>query len=78
MHTLTITIESALGSRMKFQVEHEIHFDLRSEELDGLRGRISTVEAISAEPEDGQMCLVLAKLTLDSLIEALAPTIEDD
>jgi hypothetical protein len=34
--------------------------------------------AISAEPEDGQMCLVLDKLTLDSLIEALAPTIEDD
>jgi hypothetical protein len=41
MQTLTITIESALGSRMKFQVEHEIHFDLRSEEFDGLRGRIS-------------------------------------
>ena len=50
MQTLTITIESALGSRMKFQVEHEIHFDLRSEELDGLRGRISTVEQSRRSP----------------------------
>jgi hypothetical protein len=44
METMTITIESDRGTRMKFQVEHEPHFDLRSEEVDGLHSTVRTVE----------------------------------
>lgn len=56
---------------MKFQVEHEPHFDLRSEEVDGLHSTVRTVESTLAEPDEGRRCLVLAKLTIGSILEAL-------
>lgn len=71
METMTITIESDRGTRMKFQVEHEPHFDLRSEEVDGLHSTVRTVESTLAEPDEGRVCLVLAKLTIGSILEAL-------
>lgn len=71
METMTITIESNRGTRMKFQVEHEPHFDLRSEEVDGLHSTVRTVESTLAEPDEGRLCLVLAKLTIGSILEAL-------
>jgi hypothetical protein len=71
MGTMTITIESNRGTRMKFQVEHEPHFDLRSEEVDGLHSTVRTVESTLAEPDEGRVCLVLAKLTIGSILEAL-------
>jgi hypothetical protein len=71
METMTITIESDRGTRMKFQVEHEPHFDLRSEEVDGLHSTVRTVESTLAEPDEGRLCLVLAKLTIGSILEAL-------
>ncbi len=77
METMTITIESDRGTRMKFQVEHEPHFDLRSEEVDGLHSTVRTVESTLAEPDEGRLCLVLAKLTLGSILEAL-PLPDDD
>jgi len=63
---------------MKFQVEHEPHFDLRSEEVDGLHSTVRTVESTLAEPDDGRLCLVLAKLTLGSILEALPQPDEED
>lgn len=71
METMTITIESDRGTRMKFQVDHEPHFDLRSEEVDGLHSTVRTVESTLAEPDEGRVCLVLAKLTIGSILEAL-------
>ena len=71
METMTITIESDRGTRMKFQVEHEPHFDLQSEEVDGLHSTVRTVESTLAEPDEGRVCLVLAKLTIGSILEAL-------
>ncbi len=73
MDTMTITIESDSGTLMKFQVDHEPHFDLRSETVDGLHGSVRAVESTLVEPDDGRICLVLAKLTLDSIVEALPP-----
>ena len=73
MESMTITIESNRGTRMRFQVEHEPHFDLRSEEVDGLHSTVRTVESTLAESDDGRLCLVLAKLTLGSIIESLPP-----
>lgn len=73
MDTMTITIESDGGTRMKFEVDHEPHFDLRSETVDGLHSSVRAVESTLAEPDDGRMCLILAKLTLDSILEALPP-----
>jgi hypothetical protein len=73
MDTMTITIESDSGIRMKFEVDHEPHFDLRSEEVDGLRSTIRTVESTLAEQDDRRMCLELAKLTLGSILDALPP-----
>lgn len=78
METMTITIESDRGTRMKFQVDHEPHFDLRSEEVDGLHSTVRTVESTLAEPDDGRLCLVLAKLTLGSILEALPQPDEPD
>jgi hypothetical protein len=78
METMTITIESDRGTRMKFQVEHEPHFDLRSEEVDGLHSTVHTVESTLAEPDEGRLCLVLAKLTIGSILEALPLPDEDD
>lgn len=78
MDTMTITIESDRGTRMRFQVDHEPHFDLRSEEVDGLHSTVRTVESTLAEPEDGRLCLVLAKLTLGSILEALPQPDEED
>ena len=78
METMTITIESNRGTRMKFQVEHEPHFDLQSEEVDGLHSTVRTVESTLAEPEDGRLCLVLAKLTLGSILEALPQPEEEE
>lgn len=78
METMTITIESDRGTRMRFQVDHEPHFDLRSEEVDGLHSTVRTVESTLAEPEDGRLCLVLAKLTLGSILEALPQPDEED
>jgi hypothetical protein len=71
MEMMTITIESDRGTRMKFQVDHEPHFDLRSEEVDGLHSTVRTVESTLAEPDEGRVCLVLAKLTIGSILEAL-------
>jgi len=71
METMTITIESDRGTRMRFEVEHEPHFDLRSEEVDGLHSTVRTVESTLAGKDDGRLCLVLAKLTLGSILEAL-------
>jgi hypothetical protein len=72
MDTMTITIESDSGTRMKFEVDHEPHFDLRSEEVDGLH-MVRTVESTLAEQDDRRMCLELAKLTLGSILDALPP-----
>jgi hypothetical protein len=71
METMIITIESDRGTRMRFEVEHEPHFDLRSEEVDGLHSTVRTVESTLAGQDDGRLCLVLAKLTLGSILEAL-------
>jgi hypothetical protein len=78
METMTITIESDRGTRMRFQVDHEPHFDLRSEEVDGLHSTVRTVESTLAESEDGRLYLVLAKLTLGSILEALPRPDEED
>lgn len=78
MDTMTITIESDSGTRMRFLVDHEPHFDLRSETVDGLRSSVRTVESTLAGQDDGRMCLVLARLTLDSILEALPPVGEGD
>jgi hypothetical protein len=78
METMTITIESDRGTRMKFQVDHEPHFDLRSEEVDGLHSMVRTVESTLPEQDDGRLCLVLAKLTLTSILEALPPAGDED
>ena len=78
MDTLIITVESDSGTRMKFEVDHEPHFDLRSEEMDGLRSTVRTVESTLAEHDDGRMCLELAKVTLASILDALAPAGEED
>jgi hypothetical protein len=75
---MTITIESDSGTRMKFEVDHEPHFDLRSEEVDGLHSTVRTVESTLAEQDDGRMCLTLAKLTLGSILDALPPAEEED
>lgn len=71
METMTITIESDSGTRMRFQVDHEPRFNLRSEEIDGLHSTVLTVESTLADQEDGRMCLVLAQLTISSILEAL-------
>jgi hypothetical protein len=71
MDTMTITIESDSGTRMKFLVYHEPHFDLRSEEVDRLVSTVRTVENTITKEDDGRMFLALAELTLDSIIEAL-------
>jgi len=78
METMTITIESANGTRMKFQVDHEPHFDLHSETVDRLHSTVHTVESTVAEEDDGRMCLALARLTLGSILDALGPPDEDD
>ena len=78
METMTITIESDSGTRMKFQVDHEPHFDLRSEEVDRLNSTVRTVESTFTSAGDGRMFLALAKLTLDSILEALPSTGEED
>ena len=78
MESMTITIESNRGTRMRFQVEHEPHFDLRSEEVDGLHSTVRTVESTLAESDDGRLCLVLAQLTLGSIIESLPPADEGE
>ena len=70
MDTLTITIESDSGTRMKFLVHHEPHFDLRSEEVDRVDSTVHTLENTIRNEDDGRMFLALAKLTLDSIIEA--------
>lgn len=56
MDTMTITIESDSGTRMKFQVDHEPHFDLRSETVDGLHSSVRALESTLAEPDDGRSC----------------------
>jgi len=73
METMTITIESDSGTRLRFQVDHELHFDLRSEKVDGFHSTVRTVESTLAEEDNGWMCLVLAKLTLGSILETLPP-----
>jgi len=73
MDTMTITIESNSGTRLRFQVDHEPRFNLRSEEVDGLRSTVRTVESTLAEPDEGRMCLLLAQLTLNSILETLPP-----
>jgi hypothetical protein len=78
MDTMTITIESDSGTRMRFQVDHEPRFNLRSEEVDGLRSTVRTVESTLAGQDDGRMCLVLAKLTLVSILESLPEDGEED
>ena len=78
METMTITIEPDRGTRMRFQVDHEPHFDLRSEEVDGLHSTVRTVESTLAEPDEGRLCLVLAKLTIGSILDALPLPDEDD
>jgi hypothetical protein len=78
MDTMTITIESDSGTRIKFQVDHEPHFDLRSEEIDRLNSTVRTVESTLTSAGDGRMFLALAKVTLDSILEALPATGEED
>jgi hypothetical protein len=73
MDTMTITIESDSGTRLRFQVDHEPRFNLQSEEVEGLRSTVRTVESTLAEPDEGRMCLLLAQLTLNSILEALPP-----
>src|SRR5438445_12530854 len=70
MDTLTITIESDSGTRMRFLVHHEPHFDLRSEEVDRVDSTVHTVEDTIRNEDDGRMFLALATLTLASIIEA--------
>jgi hypothetical protein len=78
METMTITIESDSGTRMRFQVDHEPHFNVRSEEMDGFRSMVRTVESTLAAPDDGRMCLVLAQLTIGSILEALPQEGEEE
>jgi hypothetical protein len=78
MDTMTITIESDRGMRMKFLVDHEPHFNLRSEEVDRFNSTIRTVENTIAKDDDGRMFLALAKVTLDSIIEVLPSPDEGD
>lgn len=78
METMTITIESDSGTRMRFQVDHEPRFNLRSEEVDGLRSTVRTVESTLAEPDEGRMCLVLAQLTIESILETLPAEDEEE
>ena len=78
MDTMTITIESDSGTRMKFEVDYAPHFDHRSEEVDGLHSTVRTVESTLAEQDDGPMCLTLAKLTLSSILDGLPPAGEED
>jgi hypothetical protein len=78
MNTMTITIESDSGTRIKFEVDHEPHFDLRSEEVDRLNSTVRTVESTLTSAGDGRMFLALAKVTLDSILEALPATGEED
>ena len=78
MDTMTITIESDSGTRMKFLVHHEPHFDLRSEEVDRLETTVRTVENTITSEDDGQKFLALAKVTLDSILEALPSASEGD
>jgi hypothetical protein len=78
MDTMTITIESDSGTRMKFLVRHEPHFDLRSEEVDRLETTVHTVENTITGEDDGRMFLALAKVTLDSILEALPSASEGD
>ncbi|HEY7204150.1 MAG TPA: hypothetical protein VIA61_07640 [Methylomirabilota bacterium] len=75
MDTMMITIESDRGTRIRFQVDHEPRFNLRSEQVDGLHSTVRTVESTLAEPEEARMCLLLAHLTLDSIIETLPETL---
>ncbi|PYN78981.1 MAG: hypothetical protein DMD96_19545 [Candidatus Rokuibacteriota bacterium] len=78
MDTMTITIESDSGTRIKFRVDHEPHFDLRSEEVDRLHSTVQTVESTFTRASDGRMFLALAKVTLDSILEALPSTGEEN
>ena len=78
MDTMTITIESDSGTRMKFLVHHEPHFNLRSEEVDRLETTVRTVENTITSEDDGQMFLALTKVTLDSIREALPSASEGD
>ena len=78
MDTMTITIESDSGTRMKFQVDHEPHYDLRSEEVDRLNSTVRNVESTFTSAGDGRLFLALAKVTLDSILEALPSTGEED
>ena len=78
MDTMTITIESDSGTRMRFLVHHEPHFDLRSEEVDRLDSTVRTVENTITKEDDGRMFLALAQMTLDSIIEALPSVSEGD
>lgn len=78
METMTITIESDSGTRMRFQVDHEPRFNLRSEAVDGLRSTVRTVESTLANQNDGRMCLVLAQLTIGSILDTLPEEGEED
>jgi hypothetical protein len=75
---MTITIESDSGIRIKFEVDHEPHFDLRSEEVDRLNSTVRTVENTLTSADDGRMFLALAKVTLDGILEALPAAGEED
>jgi hypothetical protein len=77
MDQMTITIESDSGTRLRFQVDHQPRFNLQSEEVDGLRSAVRTVESTLAEPAEGRMCLLLAQLTIDSILETL-PRVDDE
>lgn len=46
--------------------------------MDGLHSTVHTVESTLAEPDEGRLCLVLAKLTIGSILEALPLPDEDD
>jgi hypothetical protein len=63
---------------MRFQVDHEPRFNLRSEEVDGLRSTVRTVESTLVEPDEGRMCLALAQLTINSILEALPEEGEEE
>ncbi|MGH7316068.1 MAG: hypothetical protein ACREJS_07385 [Candidatus Rokuibacteriota bacterium] len=78
MDTMTITIESERGTRMRFQVDNAERFDLRSEEVVRFNSMVRVVESSFVEEADGRACLALAKLALDSIIEALPPEGEED
>lgn len=77
MDTMTITIESEGGTRMKFQVDNAERFDLRSEQVIRFNSTVRVVESSFVEEADGRTCLALAKLALDSIIEALPPEGEE-